>query len=307
MTRTGKIARLPREIRDQLNQRLLDGQPGQRLLAWLNSLPEVQRVLAADFDGRPLSEQNLSQWKAGGYEDWLTRRETLDQSRELTADYRELAATTDGKLTEHLTTVLTARYAAALAEWDKQTTGTFQDKLRTLHSLCQDIVKLRRTDHYATRLNFEVKQQNGEEEKTEMEILARFKEWASIEEVRDWICKDWVCLEERERQLMEFYGYEEPPAASPAPPATDSPAAEPAPDLKFSEAPVPRSPGEEGLRGGGKANQTAKPARHWLDPGDPAPDLKFYDAKFYDALRKAGKANQIPESKQIKPNHTKSK
>ena len=333
MTRTGKIARLPREIRDQLNQRLLDGQPGQRLLAWLNSLPEVQRVLAADFDGRPLSEQNLSQWKAGGYEDWLTRRETLDQSRELTADYRELAAATDGKLTDHLSTVLTARYAAALAEWDKQTTGTFQDKLRTLHSLCQDIVKLRRSDHHATRLNFEVKRQNGEEEKTDMEILARFKEWASVEEVRDWICQDWECPDERERQLMKYYGYEEPTATSPAPPAEDSPEAEgfseaePAPNLKSSEAPVPRNPGpaeapvlrslgegglpkgdgrrgidEKGLREGGKANQTAKPARHWLDPGDPAPDLKYYEA-----LRVEREANQTPESKQIKPNHTKSK
>jgi hypothetical protein len=109
--------------------------------------------------------------------------------------------------------------------------GTFQDKLRTLHSLCQDIVKLRRSDHHATRLSFEVKRQKDEEEKTDMEILARFKEWASVEEVRDWICKDWVSLEERERELMEFYGYEEPTAASPAPSAESSPAAEPAPDL----------------------------------------------------------------------------
>ena len=318
MTRTGKIARLPREIRDQLNQRLNDGQPGQRLLAWLNSLPEVQRVLAADFDGRPLSEQNLSQWKAGGYEDWLTRRETLDQSRELTADYRELAATTGGNLTEHLTTVLTARYAAALAESDRQTTGTFQDKLRTLHSLCQDIVKLRRSDHSATRLNFEVKRQKDEEEKTDMEILARFKEWASVEEVRDWICKDWVSLEERERELMEFYGYEEPPDASPVPPTESSlaaepvPAAEPAPDLKSTEAPVPLSPGEGGLRAGGKANQTAKPARHWLDPGDPAPDLKYYDSLVHRSpgeggLRAGGKANQTPKSSLITPNQSKSK
>jgi len=101
-----------------------------------------------------------------------------------------------------------------------------------------------------------------------MEILARFKEWASVEEVRDWICKDWVSLEERERELMEFYGYEEPTAASPAPSAESSPAAEPAPDLRSSEAPVPSSPGEGELREGGKANQTAKPARYWLDPAE---------------------------------------
>ena len=316
--RTGKIARLPREIRDQLNQRLNDGQPGRRLVTWLNSLPEVQQVLAANFDGRPVTEQNLSEWKAGGYLDWQARLETLAQSRELAADSRELAAATDGKLNDHLTTMLSARYAVALAEWDKQTTGTFQDKLRTLHSLCQDIVRLRRSDHHATRLNFEVKRQKDEEEKTDMEILARFKEWATNEDVRDWICQDWECPDERERQLMKYYGYEQPTDASPAPPAEESPAAEPVPvaepvpDLKSSEAPVPRNPcpaealakgdgrrgiDEKELRAGGNVNQTAKPARHWLDPGDPAPDLRFYDDPVHRSLREGGlraggKANQ---------------
>src|ERR1700679_1286876 len=112
--RTGKIARLPREIRDQLNQRLNDGQPGRRLVTWLNSLPEVQQVLAADFDGRPLNEQNLSDWKAGGYLQRETRLETPAQSPERSADSPELATATDGKLNDHLTTMLSARYAVAL-------------------------------------------------------------------------------------------------------------------------------------------------------------------------------------------------
>ena len=32
MTRNGKIARLPRALRDELNRRLQDGQPGVRLV-----------------------------------------------------------------------------------------------------------------------------------------------------------------------------------------------------------------------------------------------------------------------------------
>ena len=225
MTRIGKIARLPRELRDQLNQRLLDGQPGQKLLAWLNALPEVQRVLAAEFDGSAINAPNLSHWKAGGYEDWLTRRETLEQARELAADARELSAATDGKLTDHLATVLAARYAAALAQWNGEADEKFERKLRTLRSLCQDIVKLRRSDHSAARVNLQEKLQKEEAEKTEEEILTRFKDWASIEQVRDWICTDWVCLEERERQFMELYGYEE---VKPAPPVMPAPPAEPA-------------------------------------------------------------------------------
>jgi hypothetical protein len=46
---------------------LSDGEPGRDLVAWLNGLPEVQRVVIAEFGGRPVREQNLSEWKQGGY------------------------------------------------------------------------------------------------------------------------------------------------------------------------------------------------------------------------------------------------
>jgi len=40
-TRSLKSARLPLEIRDQLNTRLADGEPDNRLVEWLNSNPVV--------------------------------------------------------------------------------------------------------------------------------------------------------------------------------------------------------------------------------------------------------------------------
>ena len=49
MTRVGKIARLPRALREQLNHRLQDGELGRRLVDWLNASPEVKAVLAAEF------------------------------------------------------------------------------------------------------------------------------------------------------------------------------------------------------------------------------------------------------------------
>jgi len=70
MSRNGKIARLPAAIREELNQRLLDGEKGKLLVEWLNSLPQVQSVLKAKFQAIPISEHNLSQWKTGGYTAW---------------------------------------------------------------------------------------------------------------------------------------------------------------------------------------------------------------------------------------------
>ena len=66
MTRNGKIARLPREIRDELNRRLQKGEQGGPLLAWLNALPAVSAVLAQEFGSVAISKQNLCEWRTGG-------------------------------------------------------------------------------------------------------------------------------------------------------------------------------------------------------------------------------------------------
>jgi len=75
MARTGKIARLPFSVREELNARLRDNENGQTVLAWLNALPICQeRINAADgWKGEPVSDANLSLWRAegGGYQEWL--------------------------------------------------------------------------------------------------------------------------------------------------------------------------------------------------------------------------------------------
>jgi hypothetical protein len=58
----GKIGRLPKAIQEQVNRRLDNGEKGWPLVAWLNSLPEVSAVMAAEFAGQPIREQNLSRW-----------------------------------------------------------------------------------------------------------------------------------------------------------------------------------------------------------------------------------------------------
>lgn len=71
--RNGKIARLPRPLREQLNQRLLDNEPYARILQWLNARPEVHVVTTQFFGSRPISQQNLSEWKMGGFQEWLAQ------------------------------------------------------------------------------------------------------------------------------------------------------------------------------------------------------------------------------------------
>ena len=109
-TRNGKIARLPKAVREELNRRLSDGEPGKELVVWLNHLPEVQRVLAAEFGGRAVREQNLSEWKQGGYGEWLRKQEALELVRNLSAEAEDLKAATTESLSDELGLWLAARY-----------------------------------------------------------------------------------------------------------------------------------------------------------------------------------------------------
>ena len=86
--RVGKIARLPDHIRNELNHRLCANEIGLRLLDWLNTLPEVQAILARDFGGRPINAVNLTKWKAGGYREWMFRREIILTALEAQAGIR---------------------------------------------------------------------------------------------------------------------------------------------------------------------------------------------------------------------------
>jgi hypothetical protein len=99
--RNGKIARCPNAIREQLNQKLRDGLEAATILPWLNSLPEVQSVLAERFAGLPVNEVNLSAWRTGGYQDWLRRREAHEFITTLDEEEAEADAPTSDAADEY--------------------------------------------------------------------------------------------------------------------------------------------------------------------------------------------------------------
>lgn len=84
--RNGKIASLPARIRAEVNQRLHDGQQGPQILPWLNELPEVLKILDEKWGEEPVSANNLSEWRRGGYQEYLDQNEKIERTRQL-ADY----------------------------------------------------------------------------------------------------------------------------------------------------------------------------------------------------------------------------
>ncbi|MGD1084415.1 MAG: hypothetical protein ABSA47_06635 [Verrucomicrobiota bacterium] len=149
----GKISRLPHHIREQVHSRLRDHQTGANIIAWLNSLPEVNLVLDASFGGSPLTERNLSSWKQRAHRAWLIEQSALAEASRFVAQSRELAQAGQGTVTDHLASFVAARYAVATRRLgDDVDEGEHMKRLRTL---CRDVVDLRRRDQYAEWLRLQ--------------------------------------------------------------------------------------------------------------------------------------------------------
>ena len=99
-TRKGKIAGLPAGIREQVCQKILDGETGSKILPWLNGLAEVKKVLGERFDGVRISDENLTQWRKGGYQDWLSEQKQVRDLRAKSELALAIAKASGGNLSE---------------------------------------------------------------------------------------------------------------------------------------------------------------------------------------------------------------
>lgn len=150
MARKGKIARLSSDIREALNRRLLDGQSGTKVLTWLNELPETRLVMTEMFDGLPVSDQNLSEWRKGGFAEWLARRDRIANTKELAAFSLDIAKAGKGTISEGAAAIAAGKVMAVL-EGISEEDGKPVDA-ETLESITNMIATLRTGDQNNERL-----------------------------------------------------------------------------------------------------------------------------------------------------------
>ena len=182
MTRTGKIARLPQHVREPLNRRLRDGEPGGPLLEWLNGLPEAQAILKAQFDGQPINKQNLSEWRLGGFRDWERHQEALDRVRHLAEQGEGLADEADGwEVGDRLATALAGELALTAGALLAEATSPTQ-RWERLRELLSQLAELRRSDHKAARLRMDrdkhIREEEAQVQKTHEAAMQRIKDKA---------------------------------------------------------------------------------------------------------------------------------
>src|ERR1039458_2541463 len=175
-THVGKIGRLPKSIRDELGRRLGDGEPGKELVKWLNGETRVQEILKEQFGGRPITEQNLSEWKQTGHPEWSRHEETRLFASKLTEQSDDLDEAADGmEISDRYASVLAVELIRqAMTRLEKET-----DPEKSWQIICEVhrvFSQLRRDDHRAGRTLIKRDRWNREVEREEEEGLERMKQ-----------------------------------------------------------------------------------------------------------------------------------
>jgi hypothetical protein len=157
-THVGKIGRLSQSIRDELGRRIENGEPGKELVKWLNRQPSVREILKGKFGGRLVTEQNLSEWKQGGHQEWLRHQEARcfvehlhEKAGQLTSYNEDDEWYTEVDTSEDLAVVLGAELAR-LTEILLKKSDDPQEQLRWVVKALHESNKMRRNNHRAARL-----------------------------------------------------------------------------------------------------------------------------------------------------------
>ena len=200
--RHGKIARLPHAVRRELNQRLRDGERGTELLAWLNGLPEVKKVMGDHFAGAEVLEMNLSRWRQGGYKDWLAEEQTGEAVAALRNQGAALKGASAESLRENIALVMVARLAVELHRIESiEDDGT---RFRCFRDLLWGFIFLRRGEAEAERLKREQARKAGFL-LPEEEIEKQFWLWAADPENKERVRRRlFMSKEEKEAAIDEL-------------------------------------------------------------------------------------------------------
>lgn len=183
--RQGKIARLPHLIREDVNQDLLNGKSSGEILAWLNQRAEAIRVWDLYFEGAPATPQNLSEWRLGGYKEWLEEREKVERTKSLAA-YAHKIAGAGGNISKGLQAILAGHILESYEVLLNADEGDEKpdDPVGRVQKLGGVVATMRHADIAQDRLELDKKKVAA---KKEDQRLAREKfEKASVEALMKW-------------------------------------------------------------------------------------------------------------------------
>jgi hypothetical protein len=218
--RLGKIARLPYGIRSQLNARLADNEPAADLVDWLNAQPEVQAILAGQFDGRPITQQNLSAWKQGGFRDWERFQESSLEARTFLEEAGEfLDPGQEDENGQSFLDRLGGRVALTLLQLLRETERreSGPDRTRDLLNIARELIRLQQGEYQrqcaaiTQQQRIEKKQQEAQKQQSDVQRQQAEEKRLLSEEVKrlrtEFLCGlvGKILMPWRARQIRAFF------------------------------------------------------------------------------------------------------
>src|ERR1700677_260745 len=197
----GKIARLPKEIREEFNRRLEDGQPASEILPWVNALPVTVTILAKYFNGVPISEKNLSEWRQRGFQRWQEKQDSMAELKWLVEDAEDFSDATGGNV---------ARIAVMKIIKMLQAIPATPDSIDALAKISYAVSALSNTDQNKTRLEYEKTRvfQGNERLVLSWDKFLRSRVETAQRALENAICKDIQAADIDNGEKIELLGHE---------------------------------------------------------------------------------------------------
>jgi hypothetical protein len=167
MTRKGKIARMPDKIRQEINQRLLNGEEGKSIIQWMNELPEVKQILGEHFDGEPVSGSNLTEWKQGGYLEWKQQKNINESLERMFGGSRDMVQAVKAGMADQMALMLAAHIMMDLRQLPY--VGNSDEKGRRWRELRVNLASLKRYEYLNAKMAWEKKHREHCEQEKEPE------------------------------------------------------------------------------------------------------------------------------------------
>ena len=187
--RKGKIARLPFVTRERINEMLLDNVQGQKILNWLNADQKLKGAAA-------ITDGNLSEWRKGGFQDWLEKADKMEKTKRLSEICLRVAKAGGGEM-DLPAAIAGGQIMEALEGFDPEKLKLLlQADPANYIELLESLSKLQR-GQAATRTQKMLERQNDlrlaqnerslhlAELKAQDQELARFKKWYKDQRAMD--------------------------------------------------------------------------------------------------------------------------
>ena len=166
-TRVGKIARLPAETREQVNRMLYDGRTGQQIMSFLDTHGTTD-----------ISDSNITQWRQGGYQDWLKSESQVERTRERAELSMRLATAAGGSLTQSIL----ARIAGDI---DEKLDGLSDEDVEKIQPLLNTLVDAEKARLKAIEVGLKGETLELLRSKFQRETAKLFLKWYSDKKARD--------------------------------------------------------------------------------------------------------------------------